>query len=65
MFEEVSLGQVLETMTTGTKVKIVRDSDIIYIGNALDAFDTSTPETLSEIVISIKSTKSNTQLVRI
>lgn len=65
MFEEVSLGQVLSTMTTSTKVKIIRDSDIIYIGNAPDAFDTSSQDTLSEIVMSVKATGSNSQLIRL
>lgn len=65
MNEEVTLGQLLELMTIGTRVKIMRDSDVIYIGMALDAFNTSSSETLSEEVMSVTSTKENTQLIRL
>lgn len=62
---EITLGQLLETMTTGTKVKIIKDSDIIYIGTALNAFDTSSPEVLAEEVVSVKATQLDSQLIRI
>ena len=65
MSSEVSLGQVLETMTTGTKVRIVKDSDTLYIGTALDAFDTSDSGLLEALVISVKSTGLNSQLIRV
>ena len=65
MNEEITLGQLLQTMTTSTKVKIVDESDIIYIGTAIHAFDTSSTDTLAKTVTSIKATEQNTQLIRL
>lgn len=65
MNEEITLGQLLQTMTTSTKVRIFKDLETIYIGTALHAFDTSTPETLDSIVMSIKATGVGIQQIRL
>lgn len=68
MFEEVSLGQVLETMTTGTKVRIIKGesgTETLYIGTAVDAFETSSEGLLAETVMSVKASGLNSQIIRL
>lgn len=65
MNSEITLGQLLETLTTSTKVRIVEDYDNIYIGSALHAFDNSSKETLEKTVTSVKAVDENRLIIRV
>lgn len=64
-FLDVELKEFLETLTTLTRVKILREEQAVYIGNALNAYESLSEETLEEVVLSAKIDKDNRQIILI
>jgi len=63
--QEITLGSLLETMTTSTRVRIVNGTETIFMGTAVTAFENTSLEILEETVISVKAEKENSQIVYI